>query len=133
MAALSSLMVLTGRIGDEEVVVVAFGDDDNDDDGGVIGEVVDGGSREGLAAVATTLPSSRRDRLNPGSYEVDPEICERKFGKCVFCVVLLPALKIMADVAESVSHERTLLLPTTYWKTAKTGSLTKTLFFIVNL
>ena len=33
------------------------------------------GGREGLAAVATTVPSSRRDRLKLGSYVVDPEIC----------------------------------------------------------
>ena len=84
VAALSSLMVLTGRIGDEEVVVVASGDDDDDEDDGVIGEDGVGGGREGLAAVATTLPSSRRERLNPGSYEVDPEICGRKFRKYVF-------------------------------------------------
>ena len=71
VAALSSLMVLTGRMGDEEVVV-AGGDDDD-----VTGEdVVVGGGLEGFAAVATKLPSSRRDRLNPGSYEADPEICE---------------------------------------------------------
>ena len=76
VAALSSLMVLTGRIGDEEVVAAGGDKDDVDDD--VTGEDVVGGSREGFAAVATKLPSSRRDRLNPGSYEVDPEIFWRK-------------------------------------------------------
>ena len=56
VAALSSLRVLMGNICD--VGVAAGGDAD-------VGGLV----------VATTLPSSRRERLNPGSYEAAPEIC----------------------------------------------------------
>ena len=76
VAALSSLMVLTGRTDDGggeggEGVAAVAGAGGDEDAGAAWGR----GGREGLAAVATTVPSSRRDRLKLGSYEVVPEIC----------------------------------------------------------
>ena len=76
VAALSSLMVLTGRTdeGGEGVAEVAGSGGEEEAWGGEE-EAWGSVGREGLAAVATTVPSSRRDRLKLGSYDVDPEIC----------------------------------------------------------